>query len=393
LASAKVNGNTYVYSFCGIDSSKNHSGIHLKSFRFNVNQNLWESFPDVPDTLGKIAAAASVIKDTIYIIGGYHVMPNGYEYTSNKVHRFNIVANEFMSDGAPVPVPVDDHVQAVWRDSLIFVITGWSGSGFSGGNVANVQIYNPSLNSWMQATPVPNNNIYKSFGASGVIIGDTIYYYGGANGSSFGPQNQLRKGVINPSDPTQISWSYQIPDVAIKGYRTAAVAYQNQPYWLGGSENTYNYNGVAYDGSGGVPPAKRSLKYLSASQSWDTAYALLPMDLRNAAEIGNGVFIIAGGMTDNQKVSDKTLYLISAEKTAYQKLASKNDIVIFPNPAKTTVHLSSPRAFSLLNINMQEVWSSSIPVSELDISFLPSGCYFLKIKNKNSFVVKKLFKQ
>ncbi|RMG80352.1 MAG: hypothetical protein D6707_06565, partial [Bacteroidetes bacterium] len=219
VASATVNGNTYVYSFCGIDSSKTHSGIHLKSFRFDVNQNLWESLPDVPDTLGKIAASASRIKDTIYIIGGYHVMPNGYEYTSNKVHRFNVVTNQFMSDGAPVTVPVDDHVQAAWRDSLIFVITGWSGSGFSGGNVANVQIYNPSLNSWMQATPVPNNNIYKSFGASGVIIGDTIYYYGGANGSSFGPQNQLRKGVINPSDPTQISWSYQIPDAAIKGYR------------------------------------------------------------------------------------------------------------------------------------------------------------------------------
>ena len=73
----------------------------------------------------------------------------------------------------------------VYKDSLIYVVTGWSGSGFSGTNVANVQIYNPANDTWSVGTPVPNTNQYKAFGASGIIVEDTIYYFGGAKISGF----------------------------------------------------------------------------------------------------------------------------------------------------------------------------------------------------------------
>ena len=114
-----------------------------------------------PDTLGKVAAGASRVGNIIYIFGGYHVLANGDEISSNKVHRFDVSQNQFISDGAPIPIPIDDHVQAVWKDSLIFVVTGWSNSQ----NVANVQIYNPSTDTWLAGTSVPNTSHDKVFGA------------------------------------------------------------------------------------------------------------------------------------------------------------------------------------------------------------------------------------
>ena len=122
----------------------------------------------------------------------------------------------------------------------------------------NVQIYDPATNSWTVGTPTPDNHEYKSFGASGAIVGNTIYYFGGAAiGNKFPIQNQLRKGVINPNEPTDITWSISIPDPKMVGYRMAATTVGNQVHWIGGSGVTYNYNGIAYNGSGGVPPIKQ----------------------------------------------------------------------------------------------------------------------------------------
>jgi len=138
-----IGDKAYLFSFGGIDTSKQHGGIHLKSFRYNIETGESIQLADLPDDMGKIAAGASRIGNIIYIAGGYHVFPNGSEVSSDKMHRYDIANNVFLSDGAPIPIPIDDQVQAVWRDSLIFIATGWSNSG----NVPNVQIYNPTEDS------------------------------------------------------------------------------------------------------------------------------------------------------------------------------------------------------------------------------------------------------
>jgi N-acetylneuraminic acid mutarotase len=177
VASATVDDTTYIYSFAGIDTSRDWFGIHLKGFRYNVQSQVWDTIAPLPDPNGgKIAAGASNVKGKIYIIGGYHVASNYSEISSAKVHIYDPTTNSYLPDGADIPVAIDDQVQAVWRDSLIYVITGWSNSN----NVNNVQIYNPSTDTWTTGTPVPNNSQYKVFGGSGTIVGDSIYYIGGA---------------------------------------------------------------------------------------------------------------------------------------------------------------------------------------------------------------------
>ncbi|MCB0662798.1 MAG: hypothetical protein KDC24_08660, partial [Saprospiraceae bacterium] len=152
------NYEIWIYTFGGLDSTKAYDGIHKRAYRLNVFQPNaeWEQLHDLPTGPGRIAAAASEVKGRIYIIGGYEVLSNGGERSLDHVHIFDHASGQYLPDGAPIPVPIDDQVQAVWRDSLIYVITGWSNTG----NVPNVQIYNPSEDSWMQGTPVPNNSQY-----------------------------------------------------------------------------------------------------------------------------------------------------------------------------------------------------------------------------------------
>lgn len=296
-----------VYSFTGLDSTKLYSGIHLKSWRYNTVTDLWEALPDVPDTLGKIAASASRVGDIIYLIGGYHVYADGSEKSSDLVHRFDIQTNSWLSNGANIPVPIDDQVQGVWKDSLIYVVTGWSDDG----NVPYVQIYDPTLDQWQVGTLVPDNALYKAFGASGYIFEDTIYYFGGAAfGQNFPIQGHLRKGIIDAEDPTQITWSSQILQNGLVGYRMGATRVHDFVHWLGGSEVTYNYNGIAYNGSGGVSPAKLNLYFSPPKNVWSSNLSdALPMDLRGVAEISPEVKIIAGGMGAGQTVSNQTLQL------------------------------------------------------------------------------------
>ena len=304
-----IDGKPFVYSFGGLDSTKLYKGIHLRSYRLDVLKNQWEQIVDLPDTLGKIASAASRINDTIYIIGGYHVFSDGSERSSAKVHRYDIINNRFLNDGAAIPVAIDDQVQAVWRNSLIYVITGWSDKE----NVPNVQIYDPVKNSWTAGTPVPNDHVYKSFGASGTIIGDTIYYFGGASmGKHYPIQNIFRKGVVNDDDPRQIKWSHQILDSSLVGYRMGVTSVKKMPHWIGGSDRTYNYNAIAYDGSSGVKPLNRDLYYEKGVLKRDFSNKF-PMDLRGIAQIEDSVKIIVGGINEDQQVSNR-VYKIVWEK-------------------------------------------------------------------------------
>ncbi len=347
VVSATSNGKSYVYSFCGLDSTKSWSGIHLKAWRLDVAANQWEPLPDVPDPNGgKIAASANIVKGKIYVIGGYHVAQNGSEVSSEKVHVFDPATNAWLPDAAPLPRAIDDQVQVVWRDSLIYVITGWSNTT----NVTDVQIFNPSENTWTLGTSLPNQSNFKVFGGAGVIVGDTIYYAGGARASfNFPAAASFRKGIINPADPTDIIWSETAQPEA-KGYRMGAVAHHGRCVWLGGSDVTYNYNGVAYNGSGGVEPLDRITVFDPATESFFQTSGFMPavMDLRGVAQINDSEVVIAGGMTGGQTVTNQT-WLVQLDNLTQTEnsLASPEFYNIYPNPAFQDLTVELDGAFSL----------------------------------------------
>lgn len=347
VCAAIADGKTYVYSFCGIDSTKLWSGIHLRAWRYDVQADQWQSLPPVPDPDGgKIAASASFLKGKIYVVGGYHVAQNGNEASSAQVHVFDPVANAWLPDAAPIPVPIDDQVQATWRDSLLYVVTGWSNTT----NVPNVQIFNPSSNTWSAGTPVPNNNDFKAFGANGVIIGDTIFYSGGARtGSNFPATSFFRKGVINPDNPLEITWT-GFDEPSAKGYRMAAATLGNRAIWLGGSDVTYNYNGIAYNGSGGVPPLDRTTIYDPAGGNFYQTTGKIPavMDLRGAAQIAENEVIIAGGMVAGQQVTNQAWRIPLGDLTGVESNAAEMVFFkVYPNPTAGGLTVEVPGKFEM----------------------------------------------
>lgn len=301
-----MGGNTYVFSFGGIDTTKVYTGINKRAFRYDVINDIWDEIDTLPVVLPLIASSANTVKNKIYILGGYHVYSGGNETSSDEVIIYNPETNTYEPNGSPIPVPIDDQTQCVWRDSLIYVVSGWSNSG----NVPDVQIYNPALDQWAVGTALPNDNNYKCFGSSGYIIGDTIFYHGGAAGFNFGAKKQLRKGVINPNNPTEIAWS-QEEDAVKNNYRSACVAYGNNIFWIGGSETSYNYNGVAYNGSGGVEPIYSIARFDAHTKTWyegdGAPYGV--MDLRGYGQLTSTSWMICGGMEDGQQVSKRTFLL------------------------------------------------------------------------------------
>lgn len=381
----------YVYTFGGIDSTKRYNGIHLRSYRYNTLNDTWQQIPPLPDTRGKIACAASRIGTRIYIVGGYYVSADGSEESSNKVHRYDIATNTFLPDGAPLPIPIDDHVQVVWRDSLLYVVTGWSNTA----TIPNVQIYNPRLDTWTAGTPVPTTHAYKSFGASGAIIGDTIYYFGGAaSQSGFPIQPVLRRGIINPDNPAQIWWSDTTIAAHINGYRMAATTVGHAVHWLGGSAVTYNYDGIAYNGSGGVPPANRVFSL--HNNNWGNwrldSVQHLPMDLRGIATTNDTVRYLVGGMHENQMVSNTTYRLVwsnstvgipeSAAQTQHSihlSWTTANNIAIFcTNPS-----LHGKAVLNIANVQGKTVVQQRVLIAEhttIPLPRLSAGVYILHLQ-------------
>ncbi|XOV68906.1 MAG: kelch repeat-containing protein [Fluviicola sp.] len=375
VCEAIVNGNEYVYSFGGIDTSKVYSGIHNRSFKYDVAADSWTEIAPLPDSMTKIAAAASYVNGKIYIIGGYSVFANSNEVSSERVHIYDPVTDTYETDGAPIPTPIDDQVQCVYKDSLIYVVTGWSNTA----NFPNVQIYDPSLDQWQTGTFVPTSFQYTAFGASGYILGDTLYYHGGAAGGSFAARKFIRKGYINPNDPTDISWELMGEAPGDPGYRAACSGTNDRVFWVGGSPTSYNYNGVAYNGSGGVDPSARILHFNPTDSTYqdDTMQPFGVMDLRGIAKLSNNRWIICGGMDTNQVVSNRTFLLENSSLNVPEKEIQSLKISYTTNGVSVLAPEKSN--FSVVDISGKIIkeFDPAMEVNVSNDSFAP-GMYFLR---------------
>lgn len=395
VVEGEVAGEKYVYSFGGIGEAKTGASIHNRSYRYTVSTDSWEAIPDIPGTPRKIAMGASYVKDKIYIMGGYSVSNKGAEKSFDSVHVFDPVLNDFISQGTPIPIPVDDHVQAVWRDSLIFLVTGWSNTK----NVSDVMIYDPTFDSWQIGTSVPEDDIFMAFGASGTIIGDTIYYAGGASmGANFPVQSYLRKGVIDPLDPTNIVWTQGSGNPYGNLYRSASVSYKDTLFWIGGSQISYNYNGIAYNGSGGVNPilGVQGLKNNNGNYIWEVDncdfYPL--MDLRGAAKVSEVSWVTCGGMVSGQEVTDKVIRWtldpnVEACVTVHdQKEEQQESILIYPNLTENTATIISNRVVEKIEVFDYLGREIKVPFEKnvLDFTSVSKGTYFVAIYFKDGVV-------
>ena len=298
----------------------------------------------------------------------------------------------------------------MYKDSLLYIITGWTSDLNPDENTNVVQIYNPSNDSWSSGTSTPNNSSYEAFGASGEIVGDTIYYAGGAINGSFSLTNKFRKGVIDPIDPTQIVWSIDTSNVGDKLYRASCVSINYKLFWIGGAATPYNYDGLAYGSGTGVNPTNRILEWIPETrkfyENFPTTFEI--MDLRNIAKISPTQYVIAGGMLANQVVSNKTFLLeydtsyqhpVDPDTVGLQELLASESFKISPNPntglfaikligENLKFDISEVIIYSSLGKKVYENKIKDSINANYNLDLEP-GLYFVTLRNSNSIPVTK----
>jgi N-acetylneuraminic acid mutarotase len=189
-------GNGYLF----IVSGRKTNGAIVKTVqRYNVNTNTWDTLMPPPD--GSLGAGITILKDSLYLVGGV-INPPGFGETT--VYKYSISENTW-SEVADYPYAVADAKAVGYKDSLIY-----TAGGIGGPDSGNVYLYNAHTNSWRPATPLPIAGRINFGGFA--ITGDTLVYVCGTEGL-FSPNyfNKVYTGSINPTDKAQISWTEGTP--------------------------------------------------------------------------------------------------------------------------------------------------------------------------------------
>ncbi len=291
-----------LFTFLGLDTTKAHTGITRRAFVYDVAGDRWTEVRSVPGPVGRIAATAVGLEGRVYLFGGYTVDAGGNEVSTPNVDIYDPETDTY-TKGTPFPIPVDDAVAGVWRDSLIFIVSGWSQRD----NMADVQMYDPAADRWEEATPIPGPPV---FGHAGAVVGDVIVY---CDGVQVDPDAEPRfvmaeacyRGEIDPSRPSKVRWRELAHHAGPARYRMAAGALPDKGLivFAGGTDNPYNYDGVGYDGIPSEPSAA-TFAYDVSRDVWRELAdnVVRTMDHRGLVGAGDVLFLI-GGMAEGQRVT------------------------------------------------------------------------------------------
>jgi hypothetical protein len=311
VAAAVVDGRPYIFSFLGLGSGRDHRAITTRAFALDPVAGRWDPLPDVPGPVGRLAATAQAVGPRVFLFGGYSVAADGTETTSPATDIYLVRERRYVR-GADAPVALDDAVSGVWHDRLVYLVSGWS----TNRTVTTVQAYDPELDQWITATPIPGTPV---FGHSGGLIDDTIVYCGGAKMlgggiPKYGPSAECYRGDIDAGNPAAITWRAIAPHPGAARYRAAAgpvrTSTQTGILFVGGTTNPYNYNGVGYDGRPSAPESSSWL-YDTVTDRWLAGPTLdVPtMDHRGLVTTAAGWWMV-GGFSEGQTVSARVTRLM-----------------------------------------------------------------------------------
>jgi hypothetical protein len=287
-----------VYSFLGIDESRDWTGVHSRVFRYRSSSSSWTEL-DAVEGPGRLAGTAQTVDGLILLFGGYTVAEDGTEQSVPQVNMWDPVTEQW-GLAAPIPIPTDDAVSGTWTESIVYLVSGWHDTD----NIRDVQGYDAVRDTWFAATPIPGAPV---FGHAGAISGNTIIYIDGVrvdkDPRTFILEQSSWRGEIDPEDPARISWSQIADHPGPPLYRAASVAVGPWVVFAGGTDNPYNYNGIGY---GGEPaePLTGVLAYNVVQDRWVElpGLALPSMDHRGMVRVGSDLWIL-GGMASGQRVT------------------------------------------------------------------------------------------
>jgi hypothetical protein len=240
-AAINSNDSSYLFIMGGNIGGANYTNAGRKYSPFS---NTWTNTSNMNQAAGYACGAS--YNNKIYVIGGY----SATNVVSNSNRIYDPVANSW-SFGAPCPVPIANYAFGVYQDSLFYYIAGDDNMNF----LNTVYIYNASSNTWSSGTNLP----FTGNGLSAGISGNKIVVCGGWDGQ---PRAFAYLGIIDPADPTLISWS-QIDD-----YPAGPVSTLGGGASLDQSSGLVIFTGGAQNTSVPLLSSKYTLAYDVNSNSW-----------------------------------------------------------------------------------------------------------------------------
>ena len=181
------------------------------AWQYNPATDSWLELTAMPET--RMAGAAVTLGDKIYVIGG----TGG----SETLLVFNPADQSWQS--LPGPRQPREHVSAVVYLNEIWVLAGRS---FFVGEIASVEIYDPSGNTWREGPPL---NVARAGFAAAVVNGHIVVAGGEVvlNGS----ETLASMEILAPSDST---WQFGA-DLPVPIHGVGGAAFENKFLLLGGS--------------------------------------------------------------------------------------------------------------------------------------------------------------
>jgi hypothetical protein len=303
-AVALPSGLTLVTSL-GLTSGKTWRDVSNQALAYTPATGAWRALPPVPGP-GRLAATAQTVRGKVYVFGGYTIDSAGKERSLPNVDIYDPAANRW-TRGTDMPTAVDDAVSGTYRDSLIYIVSGWRDRD----NVRDVQIYDPANDTWSAATPFPGTPV---FGHSGGLAGNSLVIVDGTRRNDVRPRysivNQAWRGDIDPEVPQRITWRRVANHPGPALYRAAGGACGQHVIVVGGTDRPYNYTGIGYDGQPASPRAA-IFAYDTKADRWlslgDAPEASMDHRALLTSTDGNGWTV--GGMRNGPQVSADVMRL------------------------------------------------------------------------------------
>ena len=278
----------------------------------SANYLVWDELTDVWTPLGTMPGGgryymtAETVNGKIYIIGGSSLWPT----PSSLVEIYD---GSTWSTGTAMPIAVHDAATAVYQDRYIYVIGGMVGGWADYRN--HVQIYDTQTDTWATGTNFP---VLAGCMAGG-CVGNIICVAGAYSGTQ---TNTIYEGEINPSDPTQITWTTSASTLRDAVYRPG-----------GGAAGDLYTNNIAFFVGGQSPYSNQALGYDPATDLVIN-YPNKPTPLGNIGNFpaGDNMMYVMGGYDGGYNLAcegmEYTMIPIPVELTSFTASVSKNNVTL-----------------------------------------------------------------
>ena len=182
---------------------------------YDPQTDTWQYAANIP--IGESDMAVETYAGNIYAIGGWNVnMGGSLSYTL----MYDPLANNWITKTAMI-TPVSGAGSVVMTDTIVIL-----GGFFNSNNLADVQIYDPALDSWSLGTPMPAGR--SEFSA--VFLNGKVYAIGGVVSGG------VTTNTVSIYDPVANSWTAGPPLPEARASMAVDVR-QGKIYVVGGTND------------------------------------------------------------------------------------------------------------------------------------------------------------